>query len=58
MQPLCNSRAGGLITWTRVDGGSSNEALAVGSIRTVHDKPDPFQDMTADGVFRQLREQR
>ena len=30
----CNSGAGGLITWTRVGGGSGNWAWAFGSIRT------------------------
>jgi hypothetical protein len=35
-EPLCDSRAGGLITWTRVGGGSGNWAWVFGSIRTFH----------------------
>ena len=50
-ETLCSSRAGGLITWTRVGGGSGNWAWAFGSIRTFHDKPTPFQDMTAARRF-------
>src|SRR5262249_19454550 len=50
-KPFCNSRAGGLITGTRVGGGSGNWAWAFGGIRTFHDKPTPFQDMTAARRF-------
>ena len=50
-EPFCNSRAGGLITWTRVGGGSGNWACAFDSIRTFHDEPTPFQDMTAARRF-------
>jgi hypothetical protein len=46
-EPLCNSGASGLITWTRVGGDSGNWAWALGSIRIFHDKLTPSQDMTA-----------
>jgi hypothetical protein len=50
-KPLGNARAGSLIPWTRVGGGSDNWAWAFGSMRTVLDKLTPFQDMTAARRF-------
>src|SRR5262249_48899969 len=50
-EPLCNSRAGGRFPWTRVGGGAGNWAWGFGRMRTFHDQPTPFQDMSAARRF-------
>ena len=50
-RPDCNPRAGGLITGTRVGGGSGNWAWALGRVRAFHDQSTPSEDMTAARRF-------